>query len=109
MTISSFRVEPKKEHKDRVKKIYSYLSKFRYTTIRIRTKEPDLSSLSDQAFEWEQSIYREVTELLPKDIPQLLRKSITTISCQDTNLFYNVITSRSITGILYFFNKTPIS
>ena len=49
--IISFRVEPRKGHIDRVKRIYSYLSKFKYATIRIRTKEPNLSSLPNQVFE----------------------------------------------------------
>ena len=35
---------------DRVKRIYSYLTKFKYATIRIRTEELDLSSLPNQIF-----------------------------------------------------------
>ena len=54
---------------DRVKRIYSYLSKFKHAIIRIRTKEPDLSGLSNQIFDYEESIYGEVTKLLPKDVP----------------------------------------
>ena len=53
MTMSSFRVELRKECIDRVKRIYSYLSKFKHATIRIRTEEPYLSSLPDQASEQE--------------------------------------------------------
>ena len=54
---------------DRVKRIYSYLIKFKHATIRIRTEEPDMSGLSGQVFNWEESIYGKVTELLPKDMP----------------------------------------
>ena len=108
MTMASFRVEPRKGHMDRVKRIYSYLSKFKHATIRIRTEEPDLSSLPDQVFDWEESIYGEVTELLPEDAPQPLGKSVTTISYHDANLYHNVITGRSVTGVLHFLNKTPI-
>ena len=108
MTMSSFRVEPRKGHMDRVKRIYSYLSKFRHATIRIRTEEPDLSGLPDQAFDWEESIYGEVTELLPEDAPRPLGKSVTTISYHDANLYHNVITGRSVTGVLHLLNKTPI-
>ena len=67
--MTSFSVGPRKGHMDRVKSIYSYLSRFKHATIRIRTKEPDLSSLSNQIFDYDDSIYREVTKLLPKDIP----------------------------------------
>ena len=65
--MSFFRIEPRVEYIDRVKRIYSYLVKFKYTTIRILTKKPDISSLPDLAFDWEVSIYRKVTELLPED------------------------------------------
>ena len=54
---------------DRVKRIYSYLVKFKHATMRIRTEEADISSLSDQVFDWEEPIYSKVTGLLPKDMP----------------------------------------
>ena len=49
MTIASFRIELRKVHMDRVKRIYSYLPKFKHATIRIRTKESDLSILPEDA------------------------------------------------------------
>ena len=52
MTLSSFRVEPRKGHIDRIKRVYSYLAKMKHATIRIRTEEPDLSGLPDQVFDW---------------------------------------------------------
>ena len=95
---------------DRVKRIYSYLSQFQHATIRIRTEEPDLSSLPNQVFDQEKSIYREVTELLPKDTPQKCGKSASTISYYNTNnLYHNIITGRSAIGVLYLLNKTPIN
>ena len=51
ITMASFRVKLRKGHMDRVKRIYSYLSKFKHATIRIRTKEPDLSGLPNQVFD----------------------------------------------------------
>ena len=53
ITILSFRVKLRKEQMDRVKRIYSYLTKFKYATIRIRTEELDLSSLPNQIFKQE--------------------------------------------------------
>ena len=108
MTLSSFRVEPRKGHMDRIKRVYSYLAKMKHATIRIRTEEPDLSGLPDQVFDWEKSVYGEVTELLPDDAPRPLGKEVVTISYHDANLYHNVITGRSVTGIIHFINKTPI-
>ena len=106
--MSSFRVEARKGYIERIKRIYSYLSKFKYTTIRIGTEEPNLSSLLDQAFDWEKSVYGEAKELLPDDAPLRLGKIVTIISYCDANLYHNLVTSRSVTRILYFINKTPI-
>ena len=50
ITMSSFRVEPRKGHVDRIKKIYCYLVKFKHATIRIRTEEPDILGLPDHNF-----------------------------------------------------------
>ena len=83
---------------DRVKIIYSCLSKFKDATIRIRTEEPDLSGLPDQSLDWEESIYGEVTELLPDDEPQTLGKSVTKISYNDANLHYCRARDRSISS-----------
>ena len=47
-------------------------------------------------------------ELTPEDAPTLLRKHVITISYHDANLFHNVITGRSVTGVLHMLNKTPI-
>ena len=108
MTIASFRVKSRKDYMDRVKRIYSSLSKFKYYAIKIRTKEPDLSGLPNQVFDWEKSIYEEVTKLLPEDAPWLCRKIISTIRYYDTNFYHNVITSMSVIGVLHLLNKTPI-
>ena len=80
----------------------------KHVTIRIRTEEPDLSALPDQEFEWEKSVHGNVTELLPKDAPEPLGKPVVTISYHDANLYHNIITGRSVTGILHFCNKTPV-
>ena len=80
----------------------------KHATIRIRTEQPNLSGLPDQLFEWEKSVYGEVKELLPEDAPRSLGKEVVTISYHDANLYHNVITGRSVTGIIHFVNKTPI-
>ena len=56
-------------------------------------------------FDWEESIYSKVTELLPEDAPFPRRKCIATISYYSTNLFYGIATSRSVTGALHFLRK----
>ena len=44
-------------------------------------------------------------EVLPVEAPDPLEKYAVTISYHDTHFHYNVITSRSVTGVLNFVNK----
>ena len=106
MAISSFRSVSRKGYLDRTKQMYAYVSKMRHATIRIRTEEPDCSVLPEDPNTWDQSIYGNVREETPKDIPKLLGKFVVTTHCVDENLFHDIITGRPATGILYLINKT---
>ena len=72
MTMSRFRVAPRKGHLERLKRMYGYLKKFSSAAIRVRTDEPKLSTLPDQNFEWCHTVYGNVEELVPKDAPKRL-------------------------------------
>ena len=72
MIMSLFKAIPMKYHLQRTKCMYSYVSKMRHATTRIRTDEPDFSSLPDGQNTWDQSIYGTVKEEIPKDIPKPL-------------------------------------
>jgi hypothetical protein len=52
MTMSGFRMAPRIGHLNRLRRIYGYLSKMRYASIRIRTEEPDYSDLPDNTHDW---------------------------------------------------------
>ncbi len=47
-------------------------------------------------------------EVLPHDMPMPLGKFFTLTHYMDTNLYHDLITGRSVTGILHLANKTPI-
>jgi hypothetical protein len=106
--MSGFRVAPRKGHLERVKRMCGYLSKMRNAVIRIRTDEPDHSDLPDIQYDWSRSVYGELTEVLPTDTPPPLGKHVTLTHYVDANLMHDVITGRSVTGILHLVNKTPI-
>ena len=107
MTLGSFRVAPRKGHMDRLKRIYGYLAKFPSATIRIRTDLPDYSNLPDLKYDWEHSVYGNVKEDIPLDIPTPLGKPVILTSYVDANLRHDMVTGRSVTGILHLINKTP--
>jgi hypothetical protein len=108
MTLSGFRVVPRRGHLERVRRIYGYLSKMRHGALRIRTDEPDYSDLHDPQYDWTRTVYGELEEDKPKDAPKPLGKTVTLTHYVDANLMQDVITGRSVTGILHLMNKTPI-
>ena len=52
VTLASFRAEPREEHLDRARRVVSCVVKFKHAIIRIRTKEPGLSSIPIIYYEW---------------------------------------------------------
>jgi hypothetical protein len=107
MTLSGFRIAPRKGHLERIKRIYGYLSKMRFAAIRIRTEEPDYSDIPDIEYDWTRSVYGDVSEILPHDAPEPLGKRITLSHYVDANLMHDMISGKSVTGILHLLNKTP--
>ena len=108
MTLSSFRAAPRRGHLERVKRIYGYLSKMRHAAIRVRTEIPDYSDLPTNEYEWARSVYGETKEIIPKDTPKALGKPVRFTHYVDANLMHDILTGKSVTGILHFINQTPI-
>jgi hypothetical protein len=108
MTMSSFRSAPREGHLERVKRICGYLSKMRYSVIRIRTEEPDYSAIPRQEYDWEFSVYKGAREEMPKNAPEPLGKPVVTTTYVDANLYHCMLTGKSVTGVLHLFNKTPV-
>ena len=62
--------------------------------------------LPELEYDWT-SIYGNVLEEIPKDAPEPLGESVTTSMSLDANLLHDLITGRSVTASLHFFNLTP--
>ena len=108
MSLSSFRVAPHVGHLKRCKCIYTYLSKMRHAVIRVQTEEPDFSALLDITYNWAQSVYGNVKEVIPEDCPKPLGKHVTLSHCVDANSYHDMLSGHSVTRILHFVNKCPI-
>jgi hypothetical protein len=72
------------------------------------TKEPDYCNIPDLDHDWSCSVYGELPEILPRDAPDPLGKHVTLTHYVDANLMHDIVTGRSVTGILHIANKTPI-
>ena len=108
MTMTRFRMAPRKEHLERLKRMYGYLKKFRSAAICVRTNEPNLSGIPAQDYDWCETVYGNVAEEIPKDYPKPLGKQVTTVTYVDANLQHDLLTGRSVTGVLHFCNQTLI-
>ena len=93
---------------DRLERIYSYGIRTKDYAIRFRTDQPDYSFLPDQDFDSTYSVYGNVQEILPDDMPEPLGESVTTTTTMDANLNHCLATGKSLTGCLHFVNKTPV-
>ena len=74
----------------------------------MHTQEPDYSDVPEAEYDWSKSIYSNISKLIPKDALQPLGRHVTLTHYVDANLYHNMLTGHSITGILHFMNKTPI-
>ena len=93
---------------DRLKRIYSYAIRTKDYAIGFRTDQPDYSFLHDQDFDWTYSVYGNVQEILPDDMPEPLGEAVITTTTMDANLNHCLATRKSLTGCLHFVNKTPV-
>ena len=108
MSMSRFRAEPRIGHLERVKRIYGYLASHDKGAIRVRTDKPDYSELPDITYDWMYTVYGNVREHIPNNLPKPAGNSITLTTYVDANLYHDYITGRAVTGILHLINQTPI-
>ena len=69
--------------------------------IRIRTHEPDFSSIPDPEYDWDFSVYGDVVETVPHNAPEPMGCYVTLSHYVDANLYHDMLTGRSVTGILH--------
>ena len=108
-TMSSYRVAPRIGHLERLKRVYGYLKRNPSGAIRFRTRIPNHESVvTPVEYDWSSSIYGNVKEELPPDMPTPRGKAMRTSTYQDANLYHDLVTGRAMSGIIHFVNQTPI-
>ena len=80
INLESFRAESRQVYLDRCKRAVSYLAKLKWATIRIRTEEPDFSSMPTTPHDSDESVCDKVNELTPHDASAPSGKCVATIS-----------------------------
>ena len=106
MTLSSFQASPRIRHLKRAQQIYGYLAKFNDSAIRIRTEQPNYSKIIVKDYDWENTVYGKVKEMIPDDEPIPLGQKVLLTTYVDANLYHDMITGRLVSGILHI-NRLP--
>ena len=110
MTLSSFRAQPRRGHLERAKQVCSFLIHFKHFEFRFRVDEPDFSTISEPPDyeEWKDTDYGHHSEDIPSNAPPPLGKWVILSYYYDTSLMHDVLNGKAVTGVLHFYNKTPI-
>jgi hypothetical protein len=109
MTLGRHRAAPHVGHLNRLKRVCGYLKKHSDAAIRFRVGIPDYSE-QDASYvkhSWEYSVYRNVQEEIPSDMPEAKGKPVRLTCFWDANLMHDLTTGRSCTGVLHVINQTP--
>jgi uncharacterized membrane protein YgcG len=108
VALSSFRSAPRIGHLDRAKRVFGYVANFKEAAIRVRTGLPDYEHLQHKDQDWSDSVYGNMQEEFPHNMPVPLGNLVRITEFVDANLYFDLLTGRACTGILMFLNQTPI-
>ena len=107
MTLGSYRAAPIIGHLDIEKRLYSYLRNYKKTLIKFRTEIPNYEMYEIESTTW-YCVYHPCSDHIPTDAPEPRGKSVLTTTFKDSNLLFDYMTGRSVTGIIHMMNNTPI-
>ena len=109
-TLSTYRVAPRIGHMERLKRMYGFLKKRPDGAIRFRTGIPNHEAIKEPVeYDWSQTVYGpNLHEELPADMPVPKGHPVRISTYEDANLMHDLISGRSMTGILHLLNQTPI-
>ena len=107
---SRFSQEPRVGHLDALKRVFGYLKKYSKGSIIIDPKYPDHDQFDIQKYDQWKEFYPDATEDIPhKDmIPTPLGNKLRITVYKDADHAHDLVTRRSVTGVLLFLNNTPV-
>jgi hypothetical protein len=91
-----------------LKQILGYVKKHPDGAVHFHTNISDHESYhTPKKFDWSSSIYGNIQEYVPHDMPVTKGRFMHTTTYQDENLFHYLVTGRSMTGILHILSQIP--
>ena len=111
VSLSRFHHCPHQGHVDHLKRVCSYIHKFPQGAIRFRVGIPDHESIfgtHPTKYDWMETVYGTPAEDIPSNTPTAKGNPLCTTMYSNANLLHDLVMGRSATGVLHFFNQTPI-
>ena len=107
---SRFSMAPRMGHLDGMIRVFGYLKKFNKGTIIIDPKYPDHNQFDVADYDQWKEFYPDVEELLPakKDCPTPRGPKVRITVYKDADHAHDLVTRRSVSGVLLFLNNTPV-
>jgi hypothetical protein len=99
---------PRQGHLDGMIRVFGYLKKFPKGTIIIDPKYPNHSQFDIADYDQWKEFYPDAEEEIPDPRPKPKGPKVRLTVYKDSDHAHDVITRRSVTGILLFINNTPV-
>ena len=107
--LSRFNNAPREGHLTAMKRLFGYLKGHSKGKVIYDTREMDTSHAKwMECVDWSQTYGENVSEELPGDMPEPKMEPINITVYFDASFGSDMLTRRSVTGILLFFNSTPV-
>jgi hypothetical protein len=106
-TMSRHSISPRKGHLEATKRIFGYMKKFPHGQILVDPTPPDTDNFTMLEHNWKE-FYPDAIEELPPDMPKPKGAPAHTMCYVDADHAHDVVTRRSVSGILLFVNNMPI-
>ena len=107
-SLSRFNAAPREGHIKAVQRILCYLKTFSKGKLLFDTSYPDHSKFPVEDHDSWGEVYPEAEEEIPDDMPAQKGKPVRITVYVDADHAHDVVTRRSVTGILLMLNNTPI-
>ena len=108
MALARFSMAPREGHFKAMKRVFGYLRKYAKGRILIDPGFFDQKEHQSNDFDNWREFYPDAEEELPSDQPTPLGTKARITIFVDADHAHDVVTRRSVTGIILFINKTPV-
>ena len=107
---SRFSMAPRQGHLTGIIRVFGYLKKMPKGSIMIDPKYPDHSQFDVADYDQWKEFYPDVEEMIPgpDEKPPPLGPKVRITVYKDSDHAHDVLTRRSVTGVLLFLNNTPV-